>query len=126
MKRAVGLLGVVIALGAGYYIFKMQITEGPTGEAPPQQTIDVAGVKNDLLAIAQAERLYLASHGSYASLEQLQQDGAISFSGSNRRGYNFSVEISGEHFRVVATPVDPEKTGWPTLAIDESMQIAQQ
>jgi len=126
MKKAAGLLGLVIALGVGYFIFKAQYTQGPTGGAPPKQVIDVVGVKNDLLAIAQAERMYLASHGTYASLEQLQQDGAITFSGTNRRGYNYTAEVSGERFRIVATPADPAKAGWPTLAIDETMQIAQQ
>lgn len=126
MKKVGGLLGLVIALGVGYFIFKAQMTTGPTGGAPPQQTIDVAGVKNDLLAIGQAERMYLASHGTYASIEQLQQDGAINFSGTNRRGYNYSVEISGERFRIVATPADPEKAAWPTLTMDDTMQVSQQ
>jgi hypothetical protein len=127
MKRGAGLLGLVIALGVGYVIFKAQFTQGPTGGAPPQQTIDTAGVKNDLVAIGQAERMYLASHGTYASLEQLQQDGAITFSGTNRRGYNYTAETSGgERFRIVATPADPAKAGWPTLAIDATMQISQQ
>ena len=126
MKKVGGLLGLVIALGVGYFIFKAQMTTGPTGGAPPQQTIDVAGVKNDLLAIGQAERMYLASHGTYASIEQLQQDGAINFSGTNRRGYNYSVEISGERFRIVATPADPAKAAWPTLSMDDTMQIIQQ
>jgi hypothetical protein len=127
MKKAGGLLGLVIALAVGYFIFKAQYTQGPTGGAPPKQVIDVVGVKNDLLVIGQAERMYLASHGTYASVDQLQQDGAITFSGANRRGYNYTAEVSGgEHFRIVATPVDPAKAGWPTLAIDEMMQIAQQ
>lgn len=127
MKKVGGLLGLVIALGVGYYIFKAQMTSGPAGGAPPQQTIDVAGVKNDLLAIGQAERMYLASHGTYASIEQLQQDGALQFSGTNRRGYNYSAEVSGgEHFRITATPADPAKAGWPTLTMDDTMQVVQQ
>ncbi len=127
MKKVGGLIGLVIVLGIGYFIFKSQYTQGPTGGAPPKQVIDVVGVKNDLIAIAQAERLYLASHGTYASLAELQQDGAITFSGANRRGYNYTAEVSGgEHFRIVATPTDPAKAGWPTLAIDETMQVTQQ
>ena len=126
MKKVGGLLGVVIALGVGYFIFKAQMTQGPAGAAPPQQTIDVVGVKNDLLVIAQAERVYMASHGGYATVDQLQQDGAIQFSGANRRGYNYVAEISGEHFRIVATPADPAKEGWPTLSIDDTMQVVQQ
>ncbi len=127
MKSIATLLALVVALGIGYYVFKTQFSQGPQGGVPPQQTIDVAGVKNDLLAIAQAERMYLASHGAYASVEQLQQDGAITFSPANRRGYNYVAEVSGgERFRIVASPSDPAKQSWPTLAIDETMQIQQQ
>jgi hypothetical protein len=127
MKKAGGLLGVVIALAIGYFIFKSQMSQGPMGGAPPREVIDTAGVQQDLLAIGQAERMYLASHGSYASLDQLQQDGALTFSGANRRGYNYTAEISdGQHFRVTASPSDPAKKDWPTLSIDDTMQISKQ
>jgi hypothetical protein len=126
MKKTAGLLALVIAAGLGLYMFKTQFTSLPGG-APPKQTIDVVGVKNDLLAIGQAERIYLAAHGSYASLEQLQQEGSLSFSGTNRRGYNYTADLDdGQHFKIMATPSDPSKEGWPTLAIDESMQVTQQ
>jgi hypothetical protein len=127
MRKVGALLGLIIAVAVVYFLVKSQYTQGPTGGAPPQQTIDVVGVKNDLLAIGQAERMYLASHGTYASLEQLQQDGDLQFSGTSRRGYNYTAEVSGgEHFRIVATPADPAKAGWPTLAIDDTMQVTQQ
>lgn len=127
MKAAGAILGVVIALAIGYYILKSEYTQGPTGGAPPKEVIDVVGVKNDLLAIGQAERLYLASHGSYTSVDQLQQDGAITFSGTNRRGYNYVAEVDdGQHFRITAAPSDPAKQGWPTLTVDDTMQVSQQ
>ena len=127
MKTAGTLLALMIALGLGYYIFKAQFQQGPQGGAPPQQTIDTVGVRNDLLAIAQAERMYMASNGAYATLEQLQQAGSLTWGGSSRRGYNYQVEINGaENFRAVATPADPAKEGWPTLSINETMQIQQQ
>jgi hypothetical protein len=127
MKRVGGLLGLVIALGIGYFIFKAQYATGPTGGAPPKEVIDVIGVRSDLLAIAQAERMYLASNGTYAGLEQLQADGGLTFAGANRRGYNYAAEVDdGQHFRITATPADPAKAAWPTLWIDETMQISQQ
>jgi hypothetical protein len=87
----------------------------------------VVGVRSDLLAIAQAERLYMASNGTYASVEKLQQDGGLTFAGANRRGYNYAAEVEGgQHFRITATPVDPAKAAWPTLSIDDTMQISQQ
>jgi hypothetical protein len=127
MKKVGGLIGLVIALGIGYFIFKAQYTTGPVGGAPPKEQIDVVGVRSDLLAIAQAERMYLASNGTYVSLEQLQKDGGLTFSGTNRRGYDYVAEVDdGQHFRITASPVDPAKANWPTLSIDENMQITQQ
>ncbi len=120
-------MGLVIACAIGYFIFKASVTTGPGGTVvPPKETIDVVGVKNDLLAIAQAERVYLASHGSYAGLDQLQQDGALSFSTANRRGYNYEATVDdGQHFTVTATPADPAKRDWPTLSVDDTMQVSQ-
>jgi hypothetical protein len=127
MKKVAGLLGLVIALGIGWYIFKLQWTQGPMHGAPPKRVIDVVGVKSDLVTIGEAERMYLASHGSYATIQQLYQDNSIDFSGENRRGYNYTAEVEdGQHFMVTATPVDPAKAGWPTLSIDDSMQVSQQ
>lgn len=127
MKKVVGLLGLVITLGVVLFLVKSQLTMGPTGGAPPKQTIDVTGVKSDLLSIAQAERVYLANHGSYATLEQLQQDGSLQFSAENRRGYAYTAEVDdGQNFKVTASPSDPDKRDWPTLAIDQTMQVTQQ
>jgi hypothetical protein len=127
MKKAGGLLGLVIALAIGYFIFKTQMTQGPTGGAPPKQVIDVVGVKNDLIAIGEAERMYMASHGTYASVEQIRQEGTLAVSDGSRRGYAYSVEFEdGSHFEITATPTDPAKKGWPTLKMDETMQVQEQ
>jgi len=127
MRAVASVLGLVTVLAIVWLVMKTQFTQGPTGGAPPKQTIDVVGVKADLLVIGQAERLYLASHGSYASLDQLQQDGAITFSGINRRGYNYTAEVNdGQHFRITAAPSGPALQGWPTLSIDENMEVTQQ
>lgn len=127
MRAAFSLLGLVIVLAIIWFVVKAQFTQGPTGGQPPKQVIDVVGVKNDLLSIAQAERMYLASHGTYVSVDELQQDGSISFSGTNRRGYSYAAEVDdGQHFKITATPTDPAKAGWPTISIDESMQVTQQ
>lgn len=127
MKRAGALLGVVIALGIGYYIYRAQLAPGPGSAGPPHQQIETTGITSDLLSIGHAERLYLAGHGNYATLDQLQADGDITFSGVNRRGYNFTAEMDdGQHFTVTATPADPSEAGWPTFSIDETMQVKQQ
>jgi hypothetical protein len=126
MKATASLLGLVIVLAIVWMVVKTQFKQGPTGGAPLKQVVDVVGVKTDLLAIAQAERLYLASHGSYAGIDQLQQDGVMTFSTTNRRGYNYTSDFNdGQQFRITAVPSGPSEEGWPTLSIDENMEVTQ-
>jgi hypothetical protein len=75
--------------------------------------------------IGQAERQYLVTHATYATLEQLQQENLLT-GGADRRGYIFSVAIDGSRgFTITATPSDSDRAGWPTLAIDQTMQITE-
>jgi|SRR5215831_10774405 len=93
--------------------------------APPQQQIDVVGIRSELLAIGQAERQYLVAHGTYGTLDELQQERLLT-GGANRRGYQFSAQVDGgQGFTVVAAPSDPDKQQWPTLAIDQTMQVSE-
>ena len=127
MRAAFSLLGLVIVMAIVWFVIKTQYSHGPEEMKSPAETIDVVGVKGDLLAIGQAERMYLATHGSYASVDQLQQDGSITFGGENRRGYNYTADVDGgQHFKITAAPADPSKSTWPTFTIDENMEVAQQ
>jgi hypothetical protein len=110
---------------AALAILLLVLTVGCGQAAPPQQQIDVVGIRSELLAIGQAEGHYLVAHSTYATLEQLQAD-ALLTGGANRRGYVFNVAVSGsDGFSVTATPADPDKQGWPTLSMDQTMQIAE-
>jgi hypothetical protein len=112
MRSGVSILGLVMALGC-------------RPAAPPQQQIDVVGIKAELLVIGQAEGHYLVEHSTYATLEQLQQDSLLT-GGADRRGYVFSVAVDGSRgFTVTATPSDADKKGWPTLGMDQSMQVTE-
>jgi hypothetical protein len=92
---------------------------------PPQQQVDVVGIRSELLTIGQAERQYLVAHGTYATLDELQQDRLLT-GGANRRGYEFSAQVDGgQSFTVTAVPSDPDKQRWPTLAIDQTMQVTE-
>ena len=126
MKAAAGFLGIVLALGAAFYLYNAQLTRGATAGAPsPQEQIDVTGIRMALVEIAQAERTYVAAHGTYGTLEQLRAEGAPAL-GTDRRGYAFRLDTNGsEGFTATATPSDANKAGWPTLSIDASMQIAE-
>jgi len=127
MKAVLSVLGLVIAVAVVWLLMKTQWAQGPAGGTPPRQMIDVVGVKADLAVMGKAERLYLALHGSYASLEELQQEGTVSFPVTNHRGYNFAAEVDGgQHFKITASPAGPAQQGWPAFAIDESMEVTQQ
>jgi hypothetical protein len=127
MKKSAGLLGLVIALAIGYFIFKAEFTQGPMKGAPPKQVIDVVSIKDQMVTMGQAERMYLASHGSYATLDQLQQEGSLTFKGSDFRGYHLSVDVDdGQHFTITATPADAATAGGPTLTMDDTLNVSQQ
>lgn len=124
--KAAGFLGVVLALGTALYIYNAQLTRGgSTSATSPQEQIDVTGIRMALLEIAQAERTYVAAHGTYGTLEQLRAEGAPAL-GADRRGYTFQLELNGsQSFRATAAPTDTNKATWPTLSVDASMQVSE-
>jgi hypothetical protein len=125
VRKIPALLGIVAAVGVAYALYQTYLSRSGTMQAPPQQQIDVVGIRTTLLAMAQAERQYLVAHSTYGTLEQLQQDGLLT-GGAQQRGYTFSVAADGARgFSITATPSDTDKTGWPTLTIDETMQVTQ-
>ena len=126
MRVAASVLGLVIALAVGNWIYRAELVSGPAGSASAiVDQADLAGVETDLMSIGQAERLYLASHESYGRLDELQQAGSISF--QSRHGYNFGVDVDGaRHFKATATPSGASRAGWPAYAIDENLQVTRQ
>src|SRR5260221_3636308 len=107
MGRALGFIGVLIAVGVGAYLYTQQAKSlGPGGQSPPT-AINATGVKNDLIAIANAERRRQASDGKYVSLEELRSNGDISMPGNTRGPYTYAVETSDSGVRVTATHAGP-------------------
>ena len=119
--RIFGILGVVIVLGAGFFIYQRSIAE-VSEEGSPEEQIDTAAIRQRLLTIAQTERQYQASNGKYATLEQLADDNLLP-GGTEQRGYTFTASITTTGFTITATPTDEDKADWPTLEISESMQV---
>src|SRR5512143_597032 len=71
------LVGLVLVLGIGYWIYSAQLA-GTSHEEPVRRRIDIVGVRADLLAFAQAERFHMAARGSYTTLEQLREWATVS------------------------------------------------
>jgi len=123
MRGMMTIVGLAVTLGGGYFFYFGPAMQKNLAGTPPQQQIDVVSIRSELLLIGQAERQYLVAHATYATLEQLQQDNLLT-GGADRRGYLFSGAVDGSRgFAVTAVPSDPNRAGWPTLAIDQTMQI---
>ena len=126
MSRSLGFIGLLIVLGIGAYLYMRQAQSvSPGGSAAtPRSTIDVAGVKNDLIALANAERRHFAAEGKYVSIDELRSSGDISMPSNSRGPYSYSAETSDSGFRITATYSGPPDAGVPrSLSIDETMQV---
>lgn len=125
MRALVAIL-VAAALVFGIYHFyfkKMPVTDEGTA---PTQAITLTGVRGDLLQIAQSEGGYIALNGHCVSMEELISSKTLALSQPERDGYSYSIECSGGEFSVTARHA-PAAAGspirYPTLAIDQTMQI---
>ena len=121
MGRLFGFVGLMMAMAIGLYVYSEQVktVTVPGGGANPADTANIAGVKNDLISIANAERGYFASEGHYGSLDELTAGKYITI--GDRPPYVYDVSTTSSSFQVTATRTSP---GSPAqLSIDESMEI---
>jgi hypothetical protein len=126
MRAAFGIVGLLIVLLIGYLIYSSQIQEIGDGK-PLEQQINFVAIRSDLLSLGQAERLYYATNGSYATLEELRRVSVMnSIPERGRSGYQYTAELDGTaHFKIKASPTDSSRIDLPTLSIDETLQISQ-
>ena len=122
MGRVFGFVGTIVTMAIAMYIYSLQVktlTPG-AGSGNPEEVATMSGVKNDLIAIANAERGYLATQGKYASLDELISGNYISIKGE-RPPYIYDVETTSSSFRATATR---STKGAPAqLWITETMQV---
>jgi len=122
MSRIFSFLGLVITLAIGMYIYSLQvkaITPG-AGTGSAEEAPLIAGVKNDLIGIGNAERGYMASEGKYGSLEELTSGHYLTVR-AERPPYIYDVETNGNGFRATATRTT--KGAPAQLWITENMQV---
>jgi hypothetical protein len=124
--RSLGSLGallIVALIAALTYKFYFAKPPSVSGATTPEQSIDIVGVKSDLLAIGQAERLYQAEHGSYAPMDELVSSGAMSMRKSGRDGYTYDVDASAGSFRATAHCPAATMPGCVNYTIDQTMEV---
>jgi hypothetical protein len=121
MSRAFGFVSLIVVVGIGLYVFLGQ-TQSVTPEGTiPSTTIDLTGVRNDLMAIANAERRYFALNASYASLDELAANGDIEI--PTRPHYSYSAETSDTGFRIIASYSGPDPKAPQRISVDETMTL---
>ncbi|MEJ2109601.1 MAG: type IV pilin protein [Acidobacteriota bacterium] len=124
MRGFFGLVGILLVVGIGFLVYSHQIQSDPDAPPLPQQ-IDLADVRTDLLSIGQAERLYFATNGHYATLEELQNSGVVSVVPTGSRwSYTYMIETVGsDNFRITARPKDLGQD-LPIFTMDKTMQVS--
>jgi hypothetical protein len=123
MGRVLGLLGLLIALAVGGYLWMERSRSVPEGGGNPRSAIDMVGVKNDLVNLANAERRYFAREGKYASLDELRSAGDTNVR-DHRGPYIYSAETSDNGFRITAIYTGPpDAEAVRSFSIDENMQV---
>jgi hypothetical protein len=123
MKGMIGLLAVALIGGAIYWMALTKTESTAGGKGTPTQIISSVGVENDLISIAQAERLYQAEHGAYASLDDLYSSGALTVRKTGRDGYTYSVDVTPSGFTATANCDSSAAAPCTNFAVDQTMQV---
>jgi hypothetical protein len=130
MSRVFSFIAVLLVAGAGMYIYMQQAkavsqTGVQGGTANPRATIDLAGVKNDLLQFARAEQQHFASEGKYVSLDEMRSAGDTGLPRDSRGPFVYSIDASATTFTVTATYNGGALEGVPkTLHVGPEMSIS--
>jgi len=121
LGSVIGLLVVALIAAMTYKYF---LTSGQSvGATTPVATIDAVGAQNDLIAIAQAERMYQVQNGKFASLDELLSDGSMQMRKPNRQGYTYDVDASDQSFRATASCTTPPLPGCHNYTVDQTMTV---
>ena len=121
MGRGVGFIVLLVVVAIGVYLYSRQVQTLAPGGADVSSTIDVVGVRNDLMAIANAERRYLAINAKYASLDDLRENGDMHI--PSRPNYKYSAETSDTSFKIIATYSGPDPKAPKRISVDETMAL---
>jgi len=122
------LLGILVGAALLFAVYHFYLKKMPTTDegTAPTQAISLTGVRMDLLQIADAEHGYIATNGRCASLDELISSHSISMTRTERDGYSYEVECSGNAFTATARhrPAPPGSSiRYPNFSIDASLEL---
>jgi hypothetical protein len=122
MGRALGFIGLISVVAIGGYVYVGQIREVSPNGATSKTSVNVIGVHNDLMAIANAEKRYWVTHAKYAQLEELGSNGDIAV--PTRPDYAYSTVAGDNNFTITATYTGVDSKAPRRLTIDETMTLS--
>src|SRR5688572_725446 len=121
MGRIFGLISVVVVVGIGGYIYTRQAQSVTSIGSNPETTVDVVAVRNDLMAIANAERRYWVTNSRYASLDELRTTGDIPI--PRRVDYTYSAETTDTGFNIIASYSGTDPKAPKRIRVNEAMTL---
>jgi hypothetical protein len=119
-----GAIAIVPVMGAMLYL-QMRAAGGGHAGSAPKVIMDTTSVKNELMALANAERQELALEGKYdGNIDDLMKKSDFKLAPNDKAPYKYSAELTTTGFKVIATYAGPPDTGAPkTISINENMEI---
>jgi hypothetical protein len=124
MRGLGSVIGLLVVALIALMVYKYFLTSGQSaGATTPVQTIDAIGAQNDLIAIAQAERVYQAQNGKYASLDELLSEGSMQMHRPSREGYTYDVDASEQNFVATARCTSPPLPGCHNYSVGPTMTV---
>src|SRR5262245_50818788 len=121
MGRSFGFISLIIVVAIGGYIYVGQMhTLTPNGSSP-NTAVTITAIRNDLMAMANAERHYFASNGKYATLDELRSNNRITV--PSRLDYTYSAEVSESQFKIVATYSGTDPNAPRRISVNDAMDI---
>jgi len=121
MGRAIGLISVILVVAAGGYIYTRQAQSVTASGETPRTTVDIIGVRNDLMSIANAEKRYWVMNSKYATLDELRSGGDIEIPA--RRDYTYSVDANDSGFQIIASYSGSDPKAPKRVSVNEAMTI---
>jgi hypothetical protein len=121
MSRSFGFIATLIVVGIGGYVYVKQTQTVTHLGTTAITAIDLTAVRNDLIAIANAERRYWATKAKYASIEELRANGDIYI--PSRANCNYTIEATENNFKIIATYSGPSQNGPKRISMDETMEM---
>jgi hypothetical protein len=122
------LIGVLVGAALLFVVYHFGLVRMPATDegTAATQAVSLTGVRMDLLQIADAEHGYIAINGECASLSKLISTQSISMTRTERDGYSYEVECSGNGFTATARH-RPAPAGssirYPNFSIDSSLEL---